>query len=464
MIRTLFRMIEKDLRRHARDPLQIALWAAIPLAIAILMKLAFGGGGTPEVHVRLAIADQDRSLVSQLVRGAFSNGQLADLYETTIVDSAEARELVADGKVSAALFIPQGFGDDYLRGRETHLSLVENPAEQILPRIAEETLEFLADGGSVLRSVLDSPIDLILGTIEENREPADSTVLSISSTVHGSLERISASLFPPVLALVDGEGAGARLAAADLAVAGRTSEDLGSDGSVPEGGGFEEDSPSAAAGSAAIGSATGSATATKDVDYFALFFPGIVLMAMLFIGQALASDLWEEHKLATFERTVVSSDGVGAWVLAKTLSGTILFLVVFELLFLVGRYALRLEMNSIHLASLYLGFVGFAFLAGLEWLSVAAKTENGGSLLMNLVVMPLILLGGSLFPLESMPPFLRTIGEWTPNGRALGVVKGILFGTATGPSVLGSAAFCLALGFVFVTLASRQSRRRFLGE
>ncbi|MEZ4649667.1 MAG: ABC transporter permease [Candidatus Eisenbacteria bacterium] len=451
MIRTLLRMIEKDLRRFARDPLQILLWAAIPLAIAVLMKLAFGGSGTPEVHVRLAIADQDGSLVSQFVRGAFSDGQLADLYETTVVDSAEARRLVAEGKVSASLFIPAGFGDAYLRGRETHLTLVQNPGEQILPRIAEETIDFLADGGSVLRSVLASPIDLIMGTIDQNQGPADSTVLGISSTVRESMEGIGASLFPPVLGLVDGEDAEERIAAA-------------SNPTAPNPTAPNREGASAAEPNGEGTSAAASGTATKDVDYFALFFPGIVLMAMLFIGQAVASDLWEEQKLATFQRTVVSSDGIGAWVLAKALAGTILFLVVFELLFVVGRYLLRLEMNWIHLASLYLAVVGFAFLAGLQLLSVAAKTENGGSLLMNLVVMPLILLGGSLFPLESMPPVLRAIGEWTPNGRALGVVKGILFGSASVPAVLGSALFCLALGLAFVMLTTRQCRRRFLGE
>jgi hypothetical protein len=63
-----------------------------------------------------------------------------------------------------------------------------------------------------------------------------------------------------------------------------------------------------------------------------------------------------------------------------------------------------------------------------------------------------------------MPPFLRAVGELTPNGMVLGVTKGILFGSASLGSVLVSLAVCLGLGAIFVALTSRQVRRRFAGE
>lgn len=405
-------MVHKDLRRWTRDPVQIFLWAALPLAIAALMKLAFGGGDST-IRVRLAIADQDQTLVSQLVRGAFSQGELAQTYETTIVDSVEAWRLAADGDVSAALFIPRGFMDGFLDGKTVKLALVKNPAETILPVVAEETLEFLADGGTALRRILGDPLDRIVAAARGGEAPGDSTVLGISRGIGGSLERAGGSLFPPVLAVRE---------------------------VVPV------------------------AEAAPSIDYFALFFPGVVIMAMLFIGQALASDLWEEHKLGTLRRLVVTQEEARAWIVAKTLAGVVVYFCVFEGLFLAGKHLLRIDLGSIHLASLYLAVAGFAFLAALEAIVVLGRTETGGSVLSSVLIMPLVLLGGSLFPLESMPAVLRAIGERTPNGMILGEVKAILFGQASFSGVVSSLALCLALGAIFIAFAERQARRRFVGE
>lgn len=422
-IRAVLRLTAKDLRRWARDPLQLGLWAAIPLAIAIIMKLAFGGGDGG-VRVRLAIADQDQTFVSQLLRGAFSQGRLGDLFETTVADSAEAWNLTREGKVSAALFIPDGFTDDYLGGRGAHLALVRNPAEHILPGIALETVEVLADGATVLRSLFGVPLAGVRDAVAAKGAPADSTVLGVSHALSAVLERAGGSFFPPVLALEDWD-------------------------------------PEAARGNGAAGGNVGGA---PTVDYFVLFFPGIVLMAMLFIAQALASDVWEESRLGAYARLMTSANGTRGWLLAKLLAGTVVFLVVFEILFLAGKYLLRIELGPIHAAAGYLSLAGSAFLGAFFWIAVLARTEKGASLLQTLLVMPLILLGGSLFPLESMPPALRAVGEATPNGMVLAVAKSILLGTAETGKVLGSLGLCLGLGMLFALLAARQARRRFVGE
>jgi ABC-type multidrug transport system permease subunit len=44
------------------------------------------------------------------------------------------------------------------------------------------------------------------------------------------------------------------------------------------------------------------------------------------------------------------------------------------------------------------------------------------------VVFPLIMIGGSFFPFEAMPPWMANIGRWTPNGLAVIQLKQLLFG------------------------------------
>lgn len=408
----LWRVVRKDLTRWIRDPVGISLWALIPLAIALLMKLAFGGvGGATVPRAKVAIADADGTLLTRFLEGSFAQGRLAELIETEEADSAEAVSLAREGKVSAAILIPRGFTSDYLDGRTARLSLIKNPSQVILPGIVEEVLNVLADGGFYIRGIFEKPIDLLYAAIRAEGGPADSTVLGISSSIRGSFERVGAYLFPPAVSL-------------DIAAEA------------------DEESPP---------------------SFLAIFFPGVILMSLLFVGQPLALDLWTEHKSGTYRRTEVAPPGAGGLVLGKTLAGCLLYLILFEILFLVGRYLLRIELARIQLAALFSAIAGFGFLAVLEWIVLLARTENGATILTSLIIMPLVFIGGSFFPFEEMPATLRSIGEHTPNGMVLVQLKSILEGHVHLLPILLTLGVSIAVGLVFVVLAGRRARRVFLG-
>ena len=93
---------------------------------------------------------------------------------------------------------------------------------------------------------------------------------------------------------------------------------------------------------------------------------------------------------------------------------------------------------------------GLTLTAAMLVLQVHARTRRGASFLTFAVVMPLMMLGGSLFPLEVMPKWMAAIGRWTPNGWAVEQLKAILLGRA-GPGEL-SAAFGLAAAVSVVLL------------
>ena len=64
-------------------------------------------------------------------------------------------------------------------------------------------------------------------------------------------------------------------------------------------------------------------------------------------------------------------------------------------------------------------------------------------MLSNLVLFPIVMLGGSFFPFEAMPEWMAAIGRWTPNGLALVRLKEIVAGQPDPGGLLASA---LAIG------------------
>jgi ABC-type multidrug transport system permease subunit len=433
----LWRFIRKDLLRHARDPVALILWAAIPLAVAILMRAAFGGDEQIP-QATLVIADQDDSLVSQLLAAAFDAGPLQELIHTEQADSARAVELAQGGDVSAALFIPRGFGNRYLEGGTPTLTLLRNPSQTILPAIVEETIAVLAEGGFYVRELFGDPIRTMRSLSAS--DSGSVTAREISSGIQAPMERVAPYLFPPVLTV-------AAMAEPFVSSGTVASKPDASEGNV-------EQNPS---------NASAAPVSDEPPGFLEIFFPGILTMSMLFLGQALAVDIWAEHKLGTFRRLHVTPKGVGGLVLGKVIAGTLIFWLIFELLLLLGRYAFQIDLERIHLAAIYSAMCGFGVLAALHFIMVLPRSENGGTILGSLVVMPLVFLGGSFFPFETLSPTMRAIGTATPNGQILVQIKRIVSGGPLDAAVWITPLIAIGLGLVFTMLAARGARRRFLG-
>jgi len=423
-MRQTWLVLQKDLLRWRRDPVGLLLWAAIPLAVVLLMKAAFGGSGTPTAQ--LIWVDQDKTLITQALRTAFEQEQIAELIETTDADSTAAMETLGKGKASVVVIFPRGFADDYLNAKTPKITLIKNPAQNILPKIVEETFSILVDGASYLQYVFDEPLQTLRDLVALDAAPPDSSILSISRGISAPLEQAGAYLLPPVIGV----------------------EVLGED---------EETSGASAGGESA------EASSGKEIGFLELFFPGVLLMSMLFVAQILAIDFWVEDRNGTYARTVSGVDGDAGFVLGKTLAGVVILTAIFLTLLLIGRFALQIHLQNILPAVAYLGACSFGFVAAINYLVVLAKTQKGATVLSSMAVMPLVMLGGSFFPLEAMPAGLRAIGEKTPNGLVGEQLKLILFDRGATPTMVVTLVVALVLGSFFVFLARRQARSRFVG-
>lgn len=410
---------QKDLRRRMRDPVAMLLWVGLPLVMAVLIGAVSGGGARP--RGRLLIADLDDSLVSRAVAAAFAQGELGKMFDVETVEVDAGRARIHDGDSSALLVVPLGFGEAVLLEQPIAIEVVKNPARQILPRIVEETLGAGVDAvfyaqriaGDRLRGQIAK---LVEGPPAGQRVQPDAFVAGFSVEINDTIERLARYVDPLVL---DVE--------AEL---------------VP--------------------AAEKEAAAAPRGNFALLFFPSMLFLSLLFMGQGMSEDLWRERVLGTLRRCHSTPGGVSSLLAGKTLAATVIIGVVAACGIAFGLMRFDLSWSRAPLALAWITLCGAFLFALMALIQTHAKTQRGGHLLTNLVLFPLSMIGGSFFPFEAMPPWMRAIGKSTPNGYGLEEFKRILFGEAVFSHVAVGALALLAATILLLAMSARRLRSAFV--
>ena len=409
----LFRLVAKDLRRKLRAPLALLVALAFPLVFAGMIALAFGGhDAVPKVH--LLVDDEDGGLISGAVVSIFTSRQASAYFDAKAVDAAAGRATMDEGKASALLTIPKGFSRDVLDGKPVALQLLRNPAEGILPEIAEQSVGASVDLIDGARRVLDAPIaDLRRYLHDGSRAPSDSEVVATSLAIKKSLETAGSLLFPPVITL---------------------DSDL-------FGGGASEQNASKA-------KAKGGGTTAA---IFLLVLPGVAVYGLFLVGDQAMRDIMTERTLGTLRRQLAGPLTPGLLILGKALYTAVLSLLGLVVIAAVGAAALRepVDVAAFALVSLalILAVTGLAaFIYGL------ARTERQGSTLGNMVFLAMGFLGGGFIRVESLPSGLQGIAPFTPLYWGTQGYRAILERHAGIGDVLTSVEALGARGVAFLVL------------
>lgn len=148
-------------------------------------------------------------------------------------------------------------------------------------------------------------------------------------------------------------------------------------------------------------------------DIFEFMFPGLMLMWVCFIGNALFVDIFEEYKSNTLARMITSGVTLWEFLLSKVLRGMVvcgiceLLLILFTgIVFGVGWR------NPIMLVVLLTSFN--LFLMGLLALVYGhAKSTDLANGITIFAFMFSAMLGGSFVSFNELPESLQSIGQWT---------------------------------------------------
>jgi ABC-2 type transport system permease protein len=452
---TVLLLTLKDLLRRLRAPVGLIVLLIFPLAFTAMIGLAFGpqtGSGTGMPRIRVLLVDNDEDLFSGFLGNAAGNPEFSKTFEmVTIPQEEDARRMMENGEASALVIVPEGFTADLLDGVPCTLTLIKNPAESILPQVAEETV---AVGGVFLDTgvrILGEPIKAMGQAFEGVDQdaslfPTGQALTPIFLELMGRVRPVSQYLFPPVL-LYDTVGeSDVPLAVILTAQAGETAGDL-------------KERAAASAGSVEADDGTGS---SSGVNIFSFLLPMVTVMAILFMGDNGMRDLLEEAKAGTLARIFSSPAGVSRVLAAKVLVTLVICTVAMAVLGVVGL-ALRWLSISISLpgAVLQVGALAFAS-AGLASLVYGfARTERSGSTIHTVLVMGMAMLGGSFMPVQQMPAALQAVARYTINYWG---IQGLQNLTAEGggvADVLSTAAVLMVFGIVGILIGWLRLSRRF---
>ena len=358
----LFASVRKDLSRWMQDRAAMLLWFGIPFLIGgLITSMMDSGSGSPTGT--LLIADEDGSFISGAIVGAFSQEQLGDLIIVEQVSVEEGSLRINEGEASGFLTIPEGFQDAFLNETPVTLTLKTNPAQTILPGIIEDVTEVLLDGGFYAQRLLGPEIKAIMDASGDS-VPSDVFVASVSVDIQNKVEAIADKLTPLAIELE-----------------------------------IVEPPPS-----------------EPTPDYALLFLPGIVLMAVLFASNSLAADYWVERDKGTLRRLVSAPAALTGFVTGKALAALAVMGCVTAVVLLIGFVYHGIAWSKF-LPSLFwvsLGGVGlFAWFAALQMLFPNNRAAN---LVTTILLFPLLMAGGSFFPLAALPEWIADIGRLAPNG------------------------------------------------
>jgi len=372
VFRFLFTSVRKDLTRWRQDKTALLIWLGIPFLIGGLITLMIDGGdGTPTGT--LLIADQDDSLLSGFVVGAYNQDQLGDLIivEKVSVEVGEAR--INDGDASGFLIIPAGFQDAFLNETPVTLTLKTNPAQTILPGIIEDATEILLDLGFYAQRLLGPEIQRIQDS-SSNGLTDDVFVSGISVDIQNKISKVGPKLSPPLLDVV-----------------------------------IVEPPP-----------------AEPQPDIALLFLPGIILMAVLFSSNSLAADYWAEREKGTLRRLASAPGVLSGFVAGKAVAALAVIGLIAAVTLLVGFAYHDVAWNKFVPSLLWVSFGGVGLFAWFAALQMMFPNNRAANLVTTILLFPLMMAGGSFFPLAALPEWIAGIGRLSPNGFIVDRLSGEL--------------------------------------
>jgi len=362
-------LLLKDIKRKLASPAGYLIMLCMPLFFTLIMGVIFAPQKKENILPKadLLLVDQDSSLVSNMMIGMFSRGELAKMFSATIVSLDSGQMLMEKDQASALLIIPDGFQDSLIELHSSTVKLVKNPGQQFAPKIAEETIKIFCLGADRLFRVAAGPVKMMNGLFKQDKWPDAVQFAPILASLKTLFNKQNNYLNPPLVKLVE------------KTVSSK-----------------EENEP--------------------DFNIFTFLLSGMIVMFLLFNLDTLARDIYREKENLTLFRIITGPVSVQNFVLSKQiflfLSAATAFYLVWIVALLFFKITLTLPQILIFLIFSAILIASMTGIISLFYSMV--KTRAQGSAIASALIICLSITGGAMIPLQSLPQFIKQISFISP--------------------------------------------------
>ncbi len=400
-------ILRRDLTRWVRNPITTALMFAVPLTMAAIFSLVFGGQGGDAITLRVLVHDEDDSLLSRLLQGGSSDSRWDERLELVPVGE-EGYRMMEEGEANALLHIPPGFTKNFLTGVPVTLEVVKNPAQRFLPQLVEEGVGVGAAVLSQASVVFGPELATIGGFMDREGVPPDLQVGAFSVAVNQKLRDLESYVFPPI-----------------------------------------------------IGLETVTLTTGNDVDFniLALILPGMTIFGILFMARSASRDILVERESGLLRHLLTAPVAVGQYLAGKCLSTLAVTALGFIILVAVG-IAFGVWWGP-PAAVLVLILVTSLAAAGTMILIMSlVGSERQGDALTTIVIIVWSMLGGAFVPLDGMPSFMLPVSRATLTFWAVDAFNELIQRGGGLADIAPNLAVLAGFGLVFLGIGVLVLRRK----
>jgi ABC-2 type transport system permease protein len=226
------------------------------------------------------------------------------------------------------------------------------------------------------------------------------------------------------------------------------------------------------------GRGVGAAGAVGSIGYVKFMFPGVIGMAILFNAIFSAMSIVWDREFGFLREILVAPINRSAVAIGKALGGATQAMIQGLIMLVFAPLAgVHLSLVSVLEVLPLLFVLAFALSAMGVALAARMRSMQGFQMVMNLLMMPMFFLSGSLFPLNGLPGWMTVLTRLDPVAYGIAPVRHVVLAGAGVPQsvldqvaavsiaghtvpVLGATALLLAFGLVMLGLGVFGFRRR----
>ena len=189
----------------------------------------------------------------------------------------------------------------------------------------------------------------------------------------------------------------------------------------------------------------------KGMDYIEYFFPGTLVIILLFASIFTTISIIEDRKEGFLQGVMVAPVRLSALVLGKLLGGTMVGLIqALVFLLLAPTVGIKFSVQTMLLTTAVMFMVGFG-LTGLGFMLAWRMDSTAGfHAVMNLLLMPMWLLSGASFPAAGAHPGMAMVMSLNPLTYGLAAVRRTIYaGNPEATADLPSMSVSLVVAFLF---------------